>query len=246
MSKSAEDILNEMPSGDDLLASLAQEVGIDLNAKPEPKENTKATEQAKKESEKSSEGSAKDAIPADTKPKSTRGRKKKVEPSKEEPVKAEEKPEPKKAEEKPKSKATTKGKTKQKSKIEKSTEKVEKSTRPDRKAVFGEWRGFKVNYMGKPMTEEGKFITLPKRYDSKAQEKFRDVNGRMVLVIERNKDGKVQSVKVFAEDTKGNRDELTTNGVMVNPNRMENRCRVYANLLDLAYDRKKDIEENIV
>lgn len=109
--------------------------------------------------------------------------------------------------------------------------------------VFGEWMGFKVNYLGKPMLGDGEFITLSKRYNSKEQEKFRAVNGRMVLVIEKNKSGDVEEVKVFAEDVKGKREQLLTAGKVTNKNRMENRCRVYAVLLELAYDRKKDIEE---
>lgn len=109
--------------------------------------------------------------------------------------------------------------------------------------VFGEWMGFKVNYLGKPMLGDGEFITLSKRYNSKEQEKFRAINGRMVLVIEKNKSGDVEEVKVFAEDVKGKREQLLTAGKVTNKNRMENRCRVYAVLLELAYDRKKDIEE---
>lgn len=120
-------------------------------------------------------------------------------------------------------------------------EKPEK-TKYDKRSVFTDWNGFKVNYLGKPMKEEGKFITLDKRYNSKKQEKFRDVNGRMVLVIHEDKDGKVKEVHVYKETPDGQREEVPTAYTLTNKYRMENRCREFARLLDLAYDRKRDIE----
>lgn len=245
MAKSAEDILNEMPSGDDLLASIAQEIGIDLNTpveeepKVEPKTSVdsgtvkegRKTDKTVVATEKKKTKSAKRTDDQVNKPTAKGSTEKNKEVHKEKPIPKADKP----IKEKPVKKKTT---------TKKSTEKVDKAVpKSDRQVVFGEWRGFKVNYMGKPMLDDGKFITLPKRYNSQAQEKFRDVNGRMVMVVEKDKEGKVNAVTVYAEDKTGKRDKLTTNGVMVNPSRMENRCRVYAHLLDLAYNRKKDIEE---
>jgi outer membrane biosynthesis protein TonB len=235
MAKSAEDLLNAMPSGEDLLASLAQEVGIDLNT---PVDEIKS-EKPKKEPQKKEE-KPKFAPKQKSTTKKTESKVKEEVASGEDNGKPSELPT---KTDKPKSNNKPTSTTK-KSTAKKSTEKVDdKVPKSDRKTIFGEWRGYKVNYMGKPMSEEGKFITLSKRYDTKTQEKFRDVNGRMVMVVEKNKEGKVQAVRVYAEDIKGTRDELKTQGTMVNPNRMENRCRVYAGLLELAYDRKKDIEE---
>lgn len=119
-----------------------------------------------------------------------------------------------------------------------------KVTAQEKKAArYSEWNGYQVNYMGKPMDAEGKFLTLPKRYDAASHEQFRATNGCMKIVVTKNAEGKVTSVDVYKQLPDGTRDRMPTDGVITNPYRMENRCRMYAHLFQVAYTKKTDWEE---
>lgn len=246
MAKSAEEVLNEMPSGEDLLNSLALEIGLDLS-EPVKEETVKMEVEVGKDGPKTEVDSkppkkrgrpSKKQTSAKTKSSTKEGRKI-VESAEVKSSGTDNAKDSKSSTDKPKStgkKTTTK-------KASEGKKETKKALSFDRNEPFSEWHGFKVNYMGKPMDEEGKFVTLKKRYNSKAQEKFRDKNGRMVLVVHKNKDGKVTKVQVVKETPEGKREEMPVATTMTNPHRMENRCRAYAQLLDLAYNRKTDIEE---
>ena len=244
-SKSAEQVLNDMPSGEDLLMSLAQELDLDLNEPTKEPVKVEVEKKVEKKVEKP-KVEEKKATPK------RRGRPKKADSSpKKEATSTKKKETTKKVSaknDKPISddSGVSKGKVESKPTSEKEPEKkAKKGSSFNRNDIFSEWYGYKVNYMGKPMDKEGKFVTLEKKYNAKAQEKFRDKNGRMLLVIHKTKDGKVFKVQVMKQSPDGKCEEMPVATTMTNPHRMENRCRAYAQLLGVAYNRSEDIEVKV-